>query len=135
MRKEGSPVESAASLVAAVAATLFVAPSALPAPGLFVGTADDAALVTDFVAAKTELRVARAAGLRAVRLTVIWAPGQTEASREDLQRLDNAVAAADLSGTRVLFQVRPWGGRTAPRMAVVRSSPRMRPRSRGATGP
>jgi hypothetical protein len=93
----------------------------LPAPGLFVGTADDAAVAADFVTAKTELSLARAVGLRAVRLTVIWSPGQTEAPREDVQRLDNAVAAADLSGTRLLFQVRPWGGRTAPRTPAERA--------------
>jgi hypothetical protein len=86
-----------------------------------VGTADDAALLPDLVAAKTELGLARAVGLRAVRLTVIWAPGRAEASREDLQRFDNAVAAADLSDTRLLFQVRPWGGRTAPRTPSERA--------------
>jgi hypothetical protein len=100
---------------------LFIAPTALPAPGLFVGTADDASLVPDLATARTELRIARAAGLRAVRLTVIWSPGQTEPSHDDLGRLENAVAAAELSGTRLLFQVRPWGGRTAPRTPAERA--------------
>jgi hypothetical protein len=52
--------------------------------------------------------------LRAVRLTVIWSPGQAEPSSDDLRPLDSAVAAARQSGTRLLFQVRPWGGKTAP---------------------
>jgi hypothetical protein len=88
---------------------------------MFVGTADDASLVPDLGTARTELSLARAAGLRAVRLTVIWSPGQAEPSREDLQRLDSAVAAAQLSRTRLLFQVRPGGGRTAPRTPAERA--------------
>ncbi len=59
--------------------------------------------------------------MRAVRLTVIWSPGQAEPSSDDLRPLDSAVAAARQSGTRLLFQVRPWGGKTAPRTPAGRA--------------
>jgi hypothetical protein len=108
-------VAKPAALLVAIAAALATASVAQAGQSLLVGTADDAAQQPDLLSAKTELTLARATGLRAVRLSIIWTPNQTEPWPDDLARLENAVAAADLTGTRLLFQVRPWGGKTAPR--------------------
>jgi hypothetical protein len=76
------------------------APAASAAPGLFVGATDDGFLWHGDagVAAAQEL------GLAAVRVTVPWAPEQSELSSADVARFD-AVAPAAGSGLRIVVTV------------------------------
>jgi hypothetical protein len=86
-----------------------------------LGAAEDAVRSSDLVGARTQLAVLRLAGFRAVRITSIWQPGQTEPREGELQVLKNVEAAAQLSGMRVYLAVFHAGSRTTPLTAEMQS--------------
>jgi hypothetical protein len=102
------------SLLAALAALVFV-PSALAGgPTMLVGVAEDNARQPDAVVAKAKMDLSRAAGFDSVRLTSIWSPGQTAPSDSELLVLRNAVNAAGLDAIRPIVIITPYGSSTAP---------------------
>ena len=79
-----------------------------------VGAAEDVVRSTDLVTAKANMTLLSLAGFRAVRITSIWAPGQTAPTGVETKVLRNVAAAASLSGVRVYVSVYHAGSRTTP---------------------
>ena len=91
------------------------APTALAAgPDLRVGAAEDQVKQPTLPAAKAQLDLLRLAGLDTVRVTAIWAPGQTEPQAAEAAGLRNAVVAADLVGVRVVVAIYHASSATTP---------------------
>ena len=67
-------------------------------PGLVFGATEDAVRSPSLVQAKAQMDLASLAGFRAVRITEIWAPGDTAVSNTDTTILRNVAAAAKLDG-------------------------------------
>jgi len=96
--------------------------AALGAPGsaqagssLYVGAVENAPLQTDLVTAKAKFDLARLAGFDTLRLAVFWAPGRASVMPDwDKQTLDNAAAAAELSGIRLMASVSNLNSLTTP---------------------
>jgi hypothetical protein len=102
-----------------VLALLIVALAAAPlafagGPTMTIGATEDIVKQPDLVAAKAQLDLLKLAGLTSVRVTQIWAPGQTEPSGPGYDALKNAVAAAELDGVRAVVSVTNFGSRTTP---------------------
>ena len=83
-------------------------------PTMVVGAAEDIVKQPDLVAAKAQMTLVRLAGLDSVRVTAIWDPGQTRLSTTETAVFRNVVAAAQLSGIRVIVSVYHFGSRTTP---------------------
>src|ERR671932_123066 len=83
-------------------------------PSLTVGATEDAVRQIDPVRAKAQMDLIRLAGLDAVRITEIWAPGEKSPTPQELTVLGNVAAAARLDGMRVIASVTNFGSRTTP---------------------
>lgn len=106
---------SIARAAVVVAAALALAPSARAGgPSLLLGATEDAVRQPTPAAAKAEMDLIRMAGFRAVRVTQVWAPGETALSDSDATLLDNVSAAAKLDGIDVFLSVLNAGAKTAP---------------------
>jgi hypothetical protein len=96
--------------------------AALASPGiaragssLYVGAVENAPLQADLVGAKAKVDLARLAGFDTLRLAIFWAPGRASVMPEwDKQTLENAAAASQLSGVRLMVSVSNLDSRTAP---------------------
>jgi len=102
------------ALLIAVAALALARPAAAAGPALLVGAAEDQVKQGSLVAAKAKLELLRLAGLRAVRVTSIWAPGLREPTPAERQALANLAAAAQLTGMRIFVSVTNFGSATTP---------------------
>src|SRR5437773_2722057 len=101
------------ALVAAV--WLALAPSSYAGgPTMLLGATEDAVRSTSLVTTKSQMDLLAFAGFRAVRLTQVWAPGQTSVSDHDLPVLRNVFAAAKLDAVTVVTTVMNAGSRTTP---------------------
>jgi hypothetical protein len=101
--------------LAAVLVALAFVPSAFAGgPSMRVGADEDGARQPDLSVAKAKMDLARAAGFDTIRITSIWAPGQTAPSDAELLVLGNAVTAAGLAGIKPIVVVTPFGSSTAP---------------------
>src|SRR5438552_2157837 len=102
-------------VVTVVALALAAAPSALAGgPTMTIGATEDIVKQPTLVAAKAQMDKLKLAGLRGIRMTQEWAPGQTEPAGTDFDALKNAVAAAQLDGVQVVLSVTNHGSRTTP---------------------
>jgi hypothetical protein len=108
-------------LLAVCVLALAFAPSASAGTTMFIGAAEDQARSLDPVLAKSRMDLAALAGFDAVRMTSIWSPGQREVVRDDLKALENAAAAAQLDGIRLIVSVYHANHRTTPLTARARS--------------
>ena len=102
-----------------VLATTIVALAAAPSafaggPTMTLGATEDIVKQPTLVAAKAQMDKLKLAGLRAVRVSQEWAPGETEPSGAGFEALKNAVAAAQLDGIQVVLSVTNHGSRTTP---------------------
>jgi hypothetical protein len=95
-----------ATLAFGLLCACWAAPGSAQRP-LIVGAAEDAPKQPELLVAKAKMDLARLAGLSAVRITSVWAPGQTTVSSEELLVLRNAAAAALLDGIRLFVSVYP----------------------------
>jgi Cellulase (glycosyl hydrolase family 5) len=101
-------------------ALLFLVTLAFPAnasaggPTMLIGATEDAVRQPTLVGAKAQMDLLRLAGFNAVRVTQIWAPGQTKPTDDDLKVLGNVVEAAQLDGITVMVTVTNSGNRTTP---------------------
>jgi hypothetical protein len=82
--------------------------------GMFVGAADDGARSLDPLTAKAKMDRAAVAGFGVLRMTVIWSPGQQRIAGDELVALQNASAAAQLDGVRLILLIYPRDSRTTP---------------------
>jgi hypothetical protein len=81
---------------------------------MVVGAVDDIVKEQTLVAARTKMDLLRAAGFQAVRVSSIWAPGQTAPTADERLRLANVAGAARLTGMKVYVAVYNFGSRTTP---------------------
>ena len=79
-----------------------------------IGATEDIVKQPDLVGAKAQMDLLKLAGLTSVRVTQYWVPGQTEPIGADLDGMENAVAAAQLDGVRVVVSLTNVGSRTTP---------------------
>src|SRR3712207_5696162 len=94
-------------LLFTLALALFLAPIARAGgPTILVGAVEDSAMQPDLVASQAKMELARLAGLNAVRLELIWTPGQTAPADNVLLGLQNAATAAQVAGIRPIVAVR-----------------------------
>jgi hypothetical protein len=94
---------------------LATAPAAFAGgPAMTIGATEDIVKQPDLVAAKAQMDLLKLAGLRGVRMTQEWAPGQTEPGGTGFDALENAVTAAQLDGVQVILSVTNHGSRTTP---------------------
>jgi hypothetical protein len=91
-------------LVCAALACLLTG-SAHAAPGFLVGVADDSLKWSDKATAQRALGYTRDLGIKAVRVTVPWQPGQTRLSVTDRQPVDRMILATWGNGLRVVLAV------------------------------
>jgi hypothetical protein len=83
-------------------------------PAMMIGAAEDVSRQQDYAFAKTEMDMARLAGLDSIRLTQAWTPGQVKLGPNDQIELGNAVKAAQFTGLRVVLSVYPYGSSVTP---------------------
>src|SRR5918992_3527799 len=101
-------------LTAAVAALVLATPAHAGGPRMWVGGAEDAAKNADPVVSKAKLTLARLAGLDTVRITVLWARGQTAVPPAEEAALDTLEQTSRLSGVRVVVSIYPFGSSQTP---------------------
>jgi hypothetical protein len=83
-------------------------------PAMMVGAAEDVAKQQDAAFAKTEMDMARLAGLDSIRVTQTWTRGQVKLGPNDEITLGNAITAAQFSGLRVVLSLYPFGSSVTP---------------------
>jgi hypothetical protein len=98
----------------AILLALSLAPAASGGGALTVGAAEDRVRAPTLVTAKAQLTMLRLAGMRAVRITTVWAPGDMAPTATEAATLRNVADAALLSGVRVYVVVQNFGSRTTP---------------------
>jgi hypothetical protein len=101
-------------LALVIGALVFAPAASAGGPTMGIGATEDIVKQPDLVAAKAQMDLLKLAGLNGVRITQIWAPGETEPSGGAFDALKNAVAAAQLDGVRVVLSVTNFGSRTTP---------------------
>ncbi|MFN2628752.1 MAG: hypothetical protein ABR569_08975 [Gaiellaceae bacterium] len=102
-------------LVLVLTAALVLVPVARAGgPQMLLGATEDDVRQPTLVAAKADMTLLRLAGFTAVRVSQVWAPGQTALAPAELAPLQNAVDAARLSGVEVVLTVTQFGSRTTP---------------------
>src|SRR5438105_2981532 len=102
-------------VLAVLIVALAAAPSAFAGgPTMTIGATEDIVKQPDLVGAKAQMDLLKLAGLTSVRVTQYWVPGQTEPIGADLDGMENAVAAAQLDGVRVVVSLTNVGSRTTP---------------------
>jgi hypothetical protein len=103
------------SICAVAAGVLALAPAArATGPTLVLGATEDAVRAPTIAQAKAQMDLLVLAGFRAVRITQLWSPGESELSDEDRTVLENVAAAAKLDHVMVLTSVMNQGSRTTP---------------------
>jgi hypothetical protein len=93
------------TLFACLALAGALAGAAHAGPGLLVGVADDSLKWSDRATAQRAFLYSRDLGVRAVRVTVPWQPGQTQLSVIDRQPVDRMILATWGGGLRVVLAV------------------------------
>ena len=101
------------ALVALLAASVVPAATA-GGPTMAVGATEEVLRQSDPALAKAQMDLAKLAGFDTVRVTEIWAPGQTRPTEESLTELRNVVASARLAGIRPYVSITNFGSRTTP---------------------
>jgi hypothetical protein len=105
---------------ALLALSLLAARPALGGTGMFVGAADDGARSLDPLTAKAKMDRAALAGFGVLRMTVIWSPGERMIGGDEFVALENASAAAQLDGVRLILSIYPRDARTTPLSSQAR---------------
>jgi hypothetical protein len=101
--------------LAGLVGALLLAPAAhAGGPAMRVGATEDQVKQLSLVEAKAKLELLRLAGLDAVRVTLIWAPGQTAPAADDEKAIGNMLGASSLVGIKAYVGVTQFGSRTTP---------------------
>jgi hypothetical protein len=96
------------------AVLVLAAPAHAGGPDLRVGAAEDVVKQSTLVGAKAQMLLLKLAGFDTVRITVVWAPGETAPSETEAEQIRNVVSAAGLHGVTVVAAVYHFGSRTTP---------------------
>lgn len=100
--------------VAALLALALAPAARAGGPSLLLGATEDAVRSENPAVAQTQMDLLAQAGFRAVRVTQLWAPGQTQLSSQDATILDNVMTAAKKDSIEVLTTVMNYGSKTTP---------------------
>jgi hypothetical protein len=100
---------------------LALVPAAAAGTPLLVGAAEDSAKQPDPSVAKTKMDLAKLAGFDSIRITAIWTPTKRRLEGYDLLTLQNAAAAAQLDGIRLIIAAYPSGSSVTPLTRVARA--------------
>src|SRR5919201_3311283 len=101
-------------LAVLIAALVSAPPGLAGGPTMMIGATEDIVKKPEPVAAKAQMDLLKLAGLRAIRMTQEWAPGETAPSGAGFEALKNAVTAARLDGVKIVLSVTNHGSRTTP---------------------
>jgi hypothetical protein len=88
---------------------------------MYMGAAEDEGRNADPAVAMAKMELAKAAGFDTIRITAIWAPGQSAVPRDQLMALQAIAAAGVFLDIRVVATVMPFGSRTTPLTAAART--------------
>jgi hypothetical protein len=83
-------------------------------PSLTLGATEDAVRSQDPKVAQKQMDLLEQAGFGAVRITQVWAPGETAVSKADTTVLANVTTAAKNDGIEVFVSVLNFGSATTP---------------------
>jgi hypothetical protein len=100
-------------LLVALVALAFAGPAAA-SQGMLVGAAEDAGRTADPAVAQAQMDLAKLAGLDAIRVTAVWAPGESEPDADTLAALQTAATAAQTDDIRLIVSVMSYGSATTP---------------------
>jgi hypothetical protein len=81
---------------------------------MLVGATEDELLQPSLTDTKAKLDLARLSGFDAVSVLMIWQPGMTAPTADQLVPYQNLVSAAAISGMRVLIDISNFGSKTTP---------------------
>jgi hypothetical protein len=117
-----SPLPHLRSLIAIVCAVaaLSLTAAAHASGTMYMGAAEDEGRNADPAVAMAKMELAKAAGFDTIRITAIWAPGQSTVPKDQLAAIQSIAAAGDFLGIRIVTTVMPFGSRTTPLTAVAR---------------
>jgi hypothetical protein len=101
-------------------AALVAAAPASGGTGMFVGAASDDARSLTPVIAKSRMDLTARAGLGAVRMSVVWSPGDQQVGGDEIVALRNATQGAELDGVRLIVSLYARSWKTAPRTSLQR---------------
>lgn len=102
------------TVLLAVVALALVAGPAGAGPNMVVGVAEDGVVTPDPAASASQFQLATALGLRAVRITAPWSPGQTAPDPAQLPALTTAAQQSALLGVRLFLEVYPASAAAVP---------------------
>jgi hypothetical protein len=85
-----------------------------------IGAAEDEGRNADPAVAQAKMDLAKAAGFDAIRVTAIWAPGESAVPPDQLAALQSVSAAAAVDGITIWTTVMPYGSRTTPLTTTAR---------------
>jgi hypothetical protein len=109
-------------LLAGVFAALVLAPAAhAGGPAMRIGATEDQVKQLSLVQAKAKLELLKLGGLDSVRVTLIWAPGQTAPAKDDQKAIANVLGGAALAGIKAYVGITQFGSRTTPLTDEARS--------------
>jgi hypothetical protein len=100
--------------LAVCALALALAGPAAASQGMLVGAAEDAGKTVDPAVAQAQMDLAKLAGLDAIRVTAVWAPGQSAPDPDTLTALQTAATAAQADDIRLIVSVMSYGSATTP---------------------
>jgi hypothetical protein len=80
-----------------------------------VGVVEDSTRLPEAAAVRERVQAVKDAGFDSIRITSIWAPGQTEPAAEELGVLRNVATAAEELDVRLFIAVYHAGSDTTPR--------------------
>jgi hypothetical protein len=88
---------------------------------MFMGAAEDEGRNADPAVAMAKMELAKAAGFDTIRITAIWAPGQSAVPAGQLQALQSIAAAGVFLNVRIVATIMPFGSKTTPLTATART--------------
>lgn len=102
------------AIVVGLGALAFAPAAHAGGPSLVVGAVEDAVRAPTLAEVHAQVDLARLAGFRALRVTQVWAPGQSQPDASDRQTLQNVVSATRLAAMPLYLTVMNFGSRTTP---------------------
>jgi hypothetical protein len=87
---------------------------------MFMGAAEDEGRNADPAVAMAKMELAKAAGFDTIRITAIWAPGQSAVPADQLQALQSIAAAGLFLNVRIVATIMPFGSKTTPLTPTAR---------------
>jgi hypothetical protein len=81
---------------------------------MLVGAAEDNVMQSTLVGAKSQMDLAKLAGLDAIRITATWSRGVTAPNSDRITIIQNAADAGNLDGIETFLSVYPFGSSQTP---------------------